>query len=80
MISDQSNNVKLTEGLKLVQSRPTTGSLAAYDKFELDELFRFRQIHSLEIENTIAGSEPFPGEMLTPKKLTSVYQTKLIIY
>ncbi|GBC30008.2 hypothetical protein GLOIN_2v1776801 [Rhizophagus irregularis DAOM 181602=DAOM 197198] len=72
LISDQSNNVKLTEGLKLVQSRPTTGSLAAYDKFELDELFRFRQIHSLEIENTIAGSEPFPGEMLTPKKLTRI--------
>ncbi|CAB4439788.1 unnamed protein product [Rhizophagus irregularis] len=69
LISDQLNNVKLTEGLKLVQSRSTTGSLVAYDKFELDELFRFRQIYSLEIEDTIASSEPFPEEMLTPKKI-----------
>ena len=38
LLSDQSDNLKLKEGLKLVQSRPTIGSLAAYDEFEFDEM------------------------------------------
>lgn len=42
--------------------------MAAYDKFEFDELFRFRQIYSLEFDDTISGSDPFSEEMLTPKK------------
>ncbi|PKY23950.1 hypothetical protein RhiirB3_438338 [Rhizophagus irregularis] len=37
LISNQLNNLKLVEGLKLVKSRPTTGSLSAYDNFEWDE-------------------------------------------
>src|SRR5688572_14977306 len=30
---------------------------------------RFRQIYRLEIEDTIIGTEPFPGEMLFPRKI-----------
>lgn len=68
LLSNQLNNSKLVEGLKLVKSRPTTGSLSAYDNFEWDELYRFRLIYSLEVEETITGSEQFPGEMMTPRK------------
>ncbi|CAB4425448.1 unnamed protein product [Rhizophagus irregularis] len=39
LISNQLNNSKLVEGLKLVKFRPTTGSLSAYDNFEWDELY-----------------------------------------
>jgi len=38
LISNQFDNSKLIEGLQ-VKSRPTIGSLSAYDKFECDELF-----------------------------------------
>ena len=45
------------------------GSLASYDKFEFDELIRFRQMYLLETEETIIGAKPFPGEMMLPKKI-----------
>jgi len=69
LISCHSNNLKLTEGLKLVKPRPTTGSLAAYDNFQADELHRFMLIYNLEVEDTITGCEWFPGEMMPPRKL-----------
>jgi hypothetical protein len=69
LISNQlDNNPKLTESLKLIQSRPSTGSLAAYDGFEFEELHRFLDICNLNTNNTITGSESFPGEMLPPNK------------
>jgi hypothetical protein len=67
LISAQSDNTKLTEALCLVQSRSTTGTLAAYDGFDFAELYRFRQIFYHNIDDTITGSEEFPGEMLTPE-------------
>jgi hypothetical protein len=69
LLSAQLNNTKLVEGLKLVQPRATAGSLASYDDFEFAELVRFRQIYRLEVEHTITGTEPLPGEMMTPKKI-----------
>ena len=69
LLSVQSHDTKLNEGLKLLQPRPTSGSLAAYDNFEFAELSRFREIYRLEIEDTITGTEFFPGEMLHPKKI-----------
>ncbi|CAB5199817.1 unnamed protein product [Rhizophagus irregularis] len=39
LISTQSDNPKLMEALSLVQNRPTTGSLAAYDGFDFAELY-----------------------------------------
>ncbi len=68
ILSRQLNNDKLSEGLKLLKPRSTTGTLAAYDELDYNELFRFRQIFCQEIDNTINGSEAFPGEMLTPRK------------
>lgn len=66
LISAQSNNVKLVEALKLIQSRPTSRSLAAYDNYNYAELYQFRKAFFQEVDYTIVGSEPFPGEMLTP--------------
>jgi len=66
LISAQSNNTKLAEALKLIQPRATFGSLAANDNFEFAELCQFRKIFLQEVDDTIVGSEPFPGEMLTP--------------
>jgi hypothetical protein len=48
-------------------------------------LFKFRQIYSLEAEDTISGSEPFPGEMLAPKKYNvdlpdEIYKTLVEYY
>ena len=66
LLSDQSDNLNLKEGLKLVQSRPTIGSLAAYDEFEFDEMHRFMQNFRFELDVTITGVEQFPGEMMSP--------------
>jgi hypothetical protein len=66
LVSAQSNNDKLVEALKLIQPRPTSGSLAAYDNFNYAELYQFRKAFFQEVDDTIVGSEPFPGEMLTP--------------
>jgi hypothetical protein len=65
-VSAQSNNDKLVEALKLIQPRPTSGSLAAYDNFNYAELYQFRKAFFQEVDDTIVGSEPFPGEMLMP--------------
>ena len=63
LIISQQDNTKLTKALHLVKARPTTGSLAAY---ESAELYQFMQNYQQELAAT--GSDPFPGEMLTPKK------------
>src|SRR6266542_6704987 len=68
ILSRQLNNDKLSEGLKLLKPRSTTGTLAAYYELDYNELFRFRQIFCQEIDNTINGSEAFSGEMLTSRK------------
>jgi hypothetical protein len=68
LASAQPNNIKLVEALKLIQPRPTSGSLAAYDNFSYAELYQFRKVFFQEVDDTIVGSEPFPGEMLTPHR------------
>jgi len=68
LVSAQSNNVKLVEALKLIQPRQTSGSLAAYDNFNYSELYQFRKVFFQEVDDTIVGSEPFPGEILMPRK------------
>lgn len=68
LISGQLRNSKLTQALELVNPRLTTGSLALYDGFDFAELYRFRQIFHHHINDTITGSEHFPGEMLNPRK------------
>ncbi|UZO27378.1 uncharacterized protein OCT59_019576 [Rhizophagus irregularis] len=67
LISCHLHNPKLTEGLGLIKSRLTTGSLAAYDNFQHDELHRFMLIYNLEVEDIITGSEQFPGKMMAPR-------------
>ena len=69
ILSSQSNNTRLVEGLKLLKQRATLGSLASSDDLEFAELCQFRQIYRLEIEDTITGTEPFPGEMMSPKRM-----------
>ena len=68
LISGQSDNLKLSEALELVKSRQTTGSLAANESSTFAELYQFMQIYRQNIDVTITGSEPFPGEMMSPKK------------
>jgi hypothetical protein len=68
LISTQLDNFRLSEGLKLLKPRHTTGTLASYNELDFNELFRFRQVFCQEIDDTINGSEPFPGGMLEPKK------------
>ena len=63
LIISQQDNTKLTKALHLVKPRPTTGSLAAYKSAEL---YQFMQNYQQELAAT--SSDPFPGEMLTPKK------------
>src|SRR5215471_21821261 len=79
IVSAQSNNIKLIEALKLIQPWPTTGTLAIYDNFNYVELYQFRKVFFQEAGDTIVGSEPFPGELLTPcnKQVTlldNIYQ------
>src|SRR5271154_5818520 len=68
LLSSQSDNLKLKERLKLVRPWPTIGSLAAYDEFEFDELYRFMQSFCLETDDIITGIESFSGEMIKPAK------------
>jgi hypothetical protein len=65
LVSAQSNNDKLVEALKLIQPRPTSGSLAAYDNFNYSELYQFRKAFFQEVDDTIVGSEPFSGSVGT---------------
>ena len=79
LVSAQSNNIKLVEALKLIQPRPTLGSLAAYDNSNYAELYQFRKVFFQEVDDTIVGSEPFPSKMLMPCKsqvtlLNNIYQ------
>ena len=61
--------MRLVEGLKLLKQWVTLGSLASSDDLEFAELCQFRQISRLEIEDTITGIEPFPGEMISSKRM-----------
>ena len=66
LVSIQQSNQNLIDGLELIKPRQTSGSLAAYDGFESEELLRFRKMFCHELEDTITGSESFSGEILTP--------------
>ncbi len=44
LVSIQQNNQNLIDGLELIKPRQTSGSLAAYDGFESEELLRFRKM------------------------------------
>ena len=68
LLSDQSDNLKLQEELKLLNPRTSVGSLAAYDGFNFDEMHRFMRSFHLDVDETITGKEPFPGEMMKPKR------------
>jgi len=61
--------MRLVKGLKLLKQQATLESLANSDDLEFAELCQFRQISRLEIEDTITGIEPFPGEMMSPKRI-----------
>ena len=66
LVSIQQNNQNLIDGLELIKSRQTSGSLAAYDGFESEELLQFRKMFCHELENTITNSKSFSGEILIP--------------
>ncbi|CAB5190924.1 unnamed protein product [Rhizophagus irregularis] len=68
LISIQSGNQKLVNGLKLIEPRQTTGSLAAYDDLRSEKLVQFKRIFCSELEDTITGSEIYPGNLLSPIK------------
>lgn len=69
LLSDQSDNLRLQEGLKLLRPRPSVGSLSAYDEFNFDEMHRFMRSFRLDVDETITGKEPFPGEMMKLTRL-----------
>ena len=55
------------QGLNLLNSRTTVGSLSKNNEYSYDEIERFWS-NSKNIRKSIATrSEPFPGEMLNPK-------------
>ena len=64
LLSDQSDNLRLQEGLKLLRPQPSVGSLAAYDEFNFDEMHQFMRSFRLDVNETITGKEPFPGKMM----------------
>ncbi|GBC49454.2 hypothetical protein GLOIN_2v1776801 [Rhizophagus irregularis DAOM 181602=DAOM 197198] len=68
LISIQLGNQKLVNGLKLIEPQQTTGSLAAYDDLGSEELVQFKRIFCSELEDTITGSEIYPGNLLSPIK------------
>ncbi|RGB34808.1 hypothetical protein C1646_760114 [Rhizophagus diaphanus] len=68
LISIQSDNQKLVNGLKLIEPQQTTGSLAAYDDLRSEELVQFKQIFCSELEDTIISSEIYPDNLLSPIK------------
>jgi hypothetical protein len=68
LLSHQTENLLLQEGLKLLWPRPTAGSLAAYDELNFEEMHRFMRSFRLDIDETITGSEPFPGEVMKPTR------------
>ena len=73
LISSQSDNLKLNEGLKLIQQPClTTGSLGVYDGFDFAELYQFRKFFCHDSDITITGKEPFPGKMLQSKDNVSL--------
>ncbi|RGB27965.1 hypothetical protein C1646_673586 [Rhizophagus diaphanus] len=63
------------------ESRPTSGSLAAYDNFNYAELYQFRKAFFQEVNDIIADSKPFSALTLQVKyfaecveKLTNTLQ------
>ena len=67
LISNQLDCSKLVQALELVTSRPIAESLASYDELDFTESYRFVQIFR-HLNETVIGNEPFPGQMLSPKK------------
>src|SRR5579862_5114312 len=66
LVSIQLDNQKLINGLELIKPRKTLGSLAADDGLDSEDLLRFRKIFCHELDDTITGSESFPGDLLNP--------------
>ena len=77
-ISNIINSGVVTKGLDLLNNRPSVGSLSVADEFSSDEMHRFL-LNSRNIqESIITGSEPFPGEMLSPKSDNILLSTNML--
>src|SRR6266496_1745577 len=61
--------MRLVEGLKLLRQWVILGSLANFNDLEFTELYQFRQIFRLKIKDTITSTKPFPGEMMSAKRI-----------
>ncbi|GBC04986.1 hypothetical protein RclHR1_05990015 [Rhizophagus clarus] len=68
LISVQTDDQRLINGLKLIEPQKITGSLTAYDDFESKTLLQFKQIFCFELEDTITGSEFYPEKFLNSIK------------
>ena len=77
LVSAQSNNIKLVEALKLIQSWPTLKSLAAYDNSNYAELYQFRKVFFQEVDDTIVVVNHFLAKCLCHVKVRLLY---LIIF
>ena len=71
LINDQQinniiNSKSSRKGLELLNTRQSVGSLSETDQLDHNEMERI-WMYSRQVQSTITGKEPFPGEMLKPK-------------
>lgn len=66
-----SNNEFLSASLNIIKPKKSVGSLSALDDFESDDYLNFIRLSRIEDESAI-GTEPFPGELMSP-----CYETNL---
>ncbi len=65
LIFIQSGNQRLVNAFELIKPYSSASSLAAYNKFEFEELLQFRRMFCHELDDTITDSKIFSGELLS---------------
>ena len=67
IVSHAENDNRLSDSLKILKERKSSGSIDISDEFKSQDLFQFYKLRNLINEGEAFGNEPFPGTFLDPK-------------
>ena len=67
IVSHADTDDRLSNSLKILKGRISSGSIAIPDKFESQDLLQFYNLRNIIKQGEAFGFEPFPGTFLDPK-------------
>ena len=77
IVSHANTDDRISNSLKILKGRISSGSMAILDEFELQDLLQFYNLRNIISQGEAFGYESFPGIFLNPKLENAILQTDI---